>query len=39
MSASEKNDFLKAYIEDIKYDVVDYGMGKGGKPILEVILK
>lgn len=39
LSAAEKNDFLKGYIEDIEYDVVDYGMRKGGKPILKVILK
>lgn len=39
LTASEKNAFLKTYIQDIKYSAIDYGQGKGGKPILEVILK
>lgn len=39
LTASEKNAFLKTYIQDIKYSAIDYGPGKGGKPILEVILK
>lgn len=39
LSAGEKNSFLKEYIEDIKYSVIDYGPGKGGKPVLEVLLK
>lgn len=39
LSAAEKNNFLKEFIEDIKYDVIDYGRNKGGKPVLEVILK
>ena len=25
--------------QDIKYSAIDYGPGKGGKPVLEVILK
>lgn len=37
--AKEKNDFLKEYIEDVKYDVIDYGRNKGGKPVLDVFLK
>lgn len=39
LTASEKNAFLKTYIQDIKYSAIDYGQGKGGKPVLEVILK
>lgn len=39
MDAEAKNDFLRQYIEDIKYDVIDYGRAKGGKPVLDVILK
>lgn len=39
IDAKAKNEFLKTYIEDIKYDVIDYGRGKGGKPILDVLLK
>lgn len=39
LSAQEKNDFLKEYIERINYDVVDHGKKKGGKPVLEVFLK
>jgi erythromycin esterase-like protein len=39
LSAKAKNDFLKQYIEDIRYDAIDYGRGKGGKPVLDVILK
>ncbi len=39
MDAKAKNDFLKEYIEKITYDVIDYGQGKGGKPVLEVFLK
>jgi hypothetical protein len=34
-----KNDFLKQYIERITYDVEDYGQNKGGRVILDVILK
>lgn len=34
-----KNEFLTEYIEDIKYDAIDYGQNKGGKPVLDVILK
>ena len=34
-----KNDFLREYIEDIRYDVIDYGRMKGGKPVLDVIEK
>ena len=39
ISAQEKNDFLKQYIDKITYDLIDFGRGKGGKPILEVFLK
>ena len=37
LSAKAKNDFLKQYIVDIKYDVIDYGTNKGGMPVLDVI--
>lgn len=36
VDAKAKNDFLCKYIEDIKYDVIDYGRNKGGKPVLDV---
>ena len=39
MDAKAKNDFLREYIEDIKYDVIDYGRSKGGKAVLDVYLK
>lgn len=39
VDAQAKNDFLRKYIEDIKYDVIDYGRMKGGKPVLDVFLK
>ena len=39
VSAKAKNDFLKAAIDRIEYDVVDLGRNKGGKPVLDVILK
>lgn len=39
LDAKAKNDFLKQHIKEIKYDVIDYGMNKGGKPVLEVVLK
>lgn len=39
LPAKEKNDFLKQYIEVIKYDAIDFGPRKGGKPVLELILK
>ena len=39
IDAKAKNNFLRNYIEDIKYDVIDFGRGKGGKPVLDVILK
>ena len=39
LDAQSKNDFLKEYIEDIKYDFIDYGRSKGGKPVLDVIFK
>ena len=39
MDAGAKNDFLTEYIEDIKYDAIDYGKGKGGLPVLDVFLK
>ena len=39
IDAKHKNEFLRKYIEDIKYDSIDYGYRKGGKPVLDVILK
>ena len=39
IEGKDKNDFLKKYISKIKYDVIDYGFGKGGKPVLDVFLK
>ena len=39
LSAQEKNDFLKEYIDRITYDVIDLGKRKGGKPVLNVFLK
>ena len=36
IDAQAKNDFLKEYIEDVKYDILDYGRGKGGKPVLDI---
>lgn len=39
VDAKAKNDFLREHIEDIKYDVIDYGRGKGGKAVLDVYLK
>lgn len=39
LTAKEKNDFLKLFIDRITYDVIDLGHKKGGKPILEVQFK
>jgi hypothetical protein len=39
IDAKAKNDFLTQYIEDIKYDVIDHGVNKGGTPVLDVYLK
>jgi len=39
VDAGAKNDFLREYIDDISYDVIDYGPGKGGMPVLDVQLK
>ena len=39
VDAKAKNDFLKRYIEVIKYDFIDYGRNKGGIPVLDVVLK
>ena len=39
LTAKAKNDFLKQYIKKVRYDVIDYGRGKGGKPVLDVELK
>ena len=39
LSAEEKNIFLKQFIKVIKYDVIDLGVKKGGKPILEIFFK
>ena len=38
-SPKKKNDFMKQFIDRITYDAIDYGRGKGGKPILEVFFK
>lgn len=38
-SAKEKNLFLKQVIDTIKYDAIDYGRNKGGKPVLDVYIK
>ena len=38
LSPKEKNDFLKTIIKDITYDSIDYGMNKGGQPVLEIIM-
>ena len=39
ISAKQKNDFLKQFIDHITFDSIDYGRKKGGKVILEVFLK
>lgn len=39
ISAKQKNNFLKQFIEKITYDAIDYGQRKGGKAVLEVFLK
>ena len=39
LSAKAKNDFLKQFVEKIVYDVIDYGTNKGGKVVLDVLLK
>lgn len=39
LSAKQKNDFLKQFVEKITYDSIDYGRSKGGKAMLEVFLK
>lgn len=39
LDAQAKNDFLKEFIEDIKYDVIDHGLGKGGQPVLDIVFK
>lgn len=39
LDAKEKNDFLKQYIDCIKYDAIDYGRNKGGKVVLDVFVK
>ncbi len=39
LDAKEKNDFLKTIIKDITYDVIDYGVNRGGTPILEIFMK
>lgn len=35
LSAKDKNDFMKDFIDRIVYDAVDLGRGKGAKPVLE----
>lgn len=39
LSAKQKNNFLKQFIEKITYDSISYGQRKGGKAVLEVFLK
>ena len=39
VDAKATNDFLKRYIEVIKYDFIDYGRNKGGIPVLDVHFK
>lgn len=39
LSAKQKNNFLKQFIEKITYDSIDYGQRRGGKAVLEVFLK
>ena len=39
ISAKQKNDFLKPFVDRITYDAIDYGQRKGGKAVLEVFLK
>lgn len=39
ISANAKNKFLKRFIDKISYDTIDYGQRKGGKVVLDVILK
>ena len=39
VDAEDKNALLKEIIESIDYDAEDYGLGKGGKAILDVHLK
>lgn len=39
MTGKEKNDLLKEFIKEVRYDVIDYGRGKGGKPVLDVVLR
>lgn len=38
-SPKAKNKFLKQFIDKITYDTIDYGRMKGGKAVLDVILK
>lgn len=37
--AKDKNDFLKQFIKAIKFDSIDLGYRKGGKPVLEIVMK
>ena len=39
IDGKDKNVFLKQYISRITYDVIDYGINKGGKAVLDVFLK
>lgn len=39
MSNKAKNEFIKQFVDYISYDVIDYGVRRGGKPVLEVFLK
>lgn len=39
ISAKDKNDFLKQYMDIIKYDSVNLGHKKGARPVLDVYLK
>ena len=39
LSAQDKNDFLKSFIDRIEYDAIDLGYRKGGKAVLDVFFK
>ena len=39
LSAKEKNDFLKRFIDYITFDSIDFGWARGAKPVLEIFLK
>lgn len=39
LTAKEKNDFLKKFIDRIDYDILDNGKARGWKPLLDIRLK